>query len=1191
MSSNSGELDSSISLSNSLALSHLQLKRTYCFALVNAKAKTITFYCFTTEHCNYDSIKSLLDQAAEIMNQRYHLLNNTVLYKFGGLIGENLLYDLKKVKSVCISACFNQSGNSSHYNKLHTASTEDSAINREEEAAAKVTKLLITGTTNSIHQKMSKSPVIQRQLSYKSVVAPINPTLINNLQFLDSKGSSSRMSTNKDPQLSSSNVNSSSSAQYLSSSSNQYISNLNTNIVQVKQLTIGSFNQKSYDSISKIINKQLEFCALFLINNSNGATGGIGVASSSSGFSMVDSPNSAFTSTLASKPNQLGNFSNSNRSIYSSLNQQFSNASSSSGFSSLYGVGLCYQLYEMQQIYRHPRKIYELALSLSNIQSPTNASGSNMIKGTSVVSMSSKDNNRNKHSTTSTTSNTIPLSSNLSQAQFKNQLSINEFYKNNILPVLIPLHYCCTPILFYSDWTDVIVTESSLKNSNPNRFLQNRMNEGHFSLTNKMFGVKVNTVKTTGIISHDTWYFKMRQSILLEYSKYLESRGFIRLKDEKSNFTNDPNLKQNQHTNYLLETQTYHFIKWIQQDGFLYITFNIEEIYLHVKIGYCARYRSTSRTFVNEIIKIFTQEFHVHSFVHDFHLLALNQNFSSSGVAGSQISQTSQTIAKFLDEFVDFFMRLPILSINKVFKRVYEKSDHSLIPHQFRLIFDFVIDSITKINSESEEIQLLFKTLYVFDNNIAIYSLTDNVKSNNNNANNNNNNSNNLSSDYLKYLVIKIETQTQLTAATNWSSSSSSQSCFQSFNSLASKKVKDSLPSNIKASTKASNSASSSSLLGFGLGSNLARQESENSTSNTKQQPLIRIVSYYLCINKNQSPQESSSVSQKHQEDSATGSLASISLLNKFNEDLHCIDRVIENSISLYKQEIFWDNLSSSMSPLTDILNENLSNMMSSASISFSVNSQELEQILAISEKVNILDLDANLADFLNECYTIKDKIRDYIRFSFGRHFIFTSCENVEYCILLINDELIRKFRQTFSTSSSTPTNTMSQSSSFTLNEGQPGSLQSHGVSSQKKSSNSISESGELKSFVLLKFDKVAKKACLIQVNRVKVLQKKDTSSKRQNQVAPKNLVTKRSSTTDTISIIQQSSNPSNVASEHHSATTVPILSSSLKDPISSMMQSSISGSLNTGSVKTHKYLSFTVNTLMYVLWESIFSS
>ena len=53
----------------------------------------------------------------------------------------------------------------------------------------------------------------------------------------------------------------------------------------------------------------------------------------------------------------------------------------------------------------------------------------------------------------------------------------------------------------------------------------------------------------------------------------------------------DTNVKQNNlQQTFQHESQTNHFIKWIQQDGFLYITFNVEEIYLHVKLGYCARY-------------------------------------------------------------------------------------------------------------------------------------------------------------------------------------------------------------------------------------------------------------------------------------------------------------------------------------------------------------------------------------------------------------------------------------------------------------------------------------------------------------------------------------------------------------------------------------------------------------------------
>ena len=45
---------------------------------------------------------------------------------------------------------------------------------------------------------------------------------------------------------------------------------------------------------------------------------------------------------------------------------------------SLYGVGLSYQLYEMQQVYRHPRKIYKIALNLSNNQSLNNSINSSV---------------------------------------------------------------------------------------------------------------------------------------------------------------------------------------------------------------------------------------------------------------------------------------------------------------------------------------------------------------------------------------------------------------------------------------------------------------------------------------------------------------------------------------------------------------------------------------------------------------------------------------------------------------------------------------------------------------------------------------------------------------------------------------------------------------------------------------------
>ena len=89
-----GDLESSLSLS--LSVSNSQLKRTYCFLVVSSKLKTLTFYAFTTENANYDAIKQLLDQSTELVKMRYHLVNNTILYKYGGLIGENLIYDFKK---------------------------------------------------------------------------------------------------------------------------------------------------------------------------------------------------------------------------------------------------------------------------------------------------------------------------------------------------------------------------------------------------------------------------------------------------------------------------------------------------------------------------------------------------------------------------------------------------------------------------------------------------------------------------------------------------------------------------------------------------------------------------------------------------------------------------------------------------------------------------------------------------------------------------------------------------------------------------------------------------------------------------------------------------------------------------------------------------------------------------------------
>ena len=871
-------------------------------------------------------------------------------------------------------------------------------------------------------------------------------------------------------------------------------------------------------------------------------------------FSANDSPNSLFSSTTNSAMKSSFNPSLSYSSQLSfSSNARLVNSTNQNLFSSLstlYGVGLSYQLYEMQQIYRHPRKVYEIAYNFSINQSPNSSQASTQPPSSTKPA---------KSDAPAASAASISLAG--SNQPFKNLFSINEFYKNCILPILVPVHYCCTPLLFYSNWSELVITETMLKSNYTNKLSMGSSNKSEaFSsgaLLNKQAAGKAQT-GISSMITAEPWYYKMRQIVLTEYSKYFEAKGFIRLRDEKS----ESQLKQQQQQQQppqmnpqqqqqqqqrqqqasvsMTEAQTHHFIKWVQQDGFLYLTINIEEIFVHVKIGYCTRYRSASRSFVNEIVKFLTQDFHVHSFIYDFHLSAINRNFSSS-ITGSQISQTSFIIVKFLDEFVEFFSRIPSYSCNKVFKKVYEKSDSSLIPHQFRLIFDFIIDSKTKLNNGQQDTNLLFQTLYVFDNNIGIYSLTDASSSKS------------ASSDYIKYLVIKIESYYNASnvKGTNSSAKKTTPSIkgndsvnLTPTNSTKGVQSAQSKTTSVVNLSKLSNSSSSSSLLSpnsihsenllSSITTNNMTDSSITQSSQAQQMPLIRIISYYFCINKNQQ------VQQQSVENSS--SLASIALMKKFNEDLSYIEKVIEQSLSLYKQEIFWDNLTSSITSLNNFLNENNNTSLINYPIVFTVNSDELEQILSISQKIDILELDTSLGSFLEQCYSIKEKIRTYLKFSFGRHFIYTSSDTNEYCLLLINDELIRNFKHT-------PTSSTTSSESG---------------SAQLKSSN---ETAELKSFILLKFDKVAKTTQILQVNRVKSSAK--DASQAQDSVKPPQQISfaKRSSTTDNL----------------QTSPNVELASSLRSDTTSCANFNSLTG------VKTHKHLSFTINTLMYVLWESLF--
>ena len=116
---------------------------------------------------------------------------------------------------------------------------------------------------------------------------------------------------------------------------------------------------------------------------------------------------------------------------------------------------------------------------------------------------------------------------------------------------------------------------------------------------------------------------------------------------------------------------------------------NLEEIFVNIKLGYCTRYRMASRAFLSDLIKFFSNDFHIHSLSYDYHLTAINRNLIPS--SWSSPKHMSLTISKFLDEFVEFFSRVPWYSSNKVFKVIYEKPDYSVTSHKFGLIFDFLM--------------------------------------------------------------------------------------------------------------------------------------------------------------------------------------------------------------------------------------------------------------------------------------------------------------------------------------------------------------------------------------------------------------------------------------------------------------------------------------------------------------------
>jgi hypothetical protein len=157
------------------------------------------------------------------------------------------------------------------------------------------------------------------------------------------------------------------------------------------------------------------------------------------------------------------------------------------------------------------------------------------------------------------------------------------------------------------------------------------------------------------------------------------------------------------------------------------------------------------------------------------------------------------------------------------------------------------------------------------------------------------------------------------------------------------------------------------------------------------------------------------------------------------------------------------------------------------------------------------------LDKLLAQCFMIKEKIKTYLKFSFGRHYMFTASESIEYCLLLINDDLVKNFR--FNSTSKSPSKSVS-------------------------SSTCEQAYSKLNSFILLKFDNLNQKLHLLQISRV------NTNTSQASYESKKRL-----------SISEQKN--STLDSSSNEALN------SLDDPFS--------------------HLNFTVNTLIYILWESLF--
>jgi hypothetical protein len=413
---------------------------------------------------------------------------------------------------------------------------------------------LLDGNVKKKHSFLSKSPTfLQRQFSHgppQRNLSGINPALISNMQFISNNPA---MNLNSSLNLTSSTATttsgmgggatSSSASSSSSASANAHAQNLTPN-VSVKQMFINPFNNKQQDSIIGLANQQVSFSVTYL-------TGQLTTAS-------TDLPMQSQSRVL----NAAGYLVPSMSSRVGSVSGGGSSSSSSQFLSStLFGVGMYYQLFEMQQVYRHPRKIYEIALNLnsSSVQ-PTaqNQTRPELSKPplTSCSShMSSRQQQQQSHAasnlnplkgasqptvatTSATTATTAVNTGTTNHPKPQQSVNINDFYNNYVQPVLIPIHYCCTPLLFYPNWSDQMMTEDQLNFGGKSGGEIVPVSSTH--LEDKSVSTSSNpsvaaTTTTVATNSNLMWYSKMRQIILIEYSSFFETLGFIRIKEDKNN--------------------------------------------------------------------------------------------------------------------------------------------------------------------------------------------------------------------------------------------------------------------------------------------------------------------------------------------------------------------------------------------------------------------------------------------------------------------------------------------------------------------------------------------------------------------------------------------------------------------------------------------------------------------------------